>query len=929
MSDIPDHKQANPNRVESATDDDLPDVPSGSNWRTTDQDEINRRRVRAAQEPMRFSNLTPVHPVFSNFSVVSASGQTYQVELRSLTSLVSACTCVDFRVNGLGTCKHVEGLLRWLREESLTLDQAEEWGSTRIDLVPDTATGRLMVERNLNLLPPTLRGFFDITGLALPECGEQEILDAFERNGRSALRVSQEVAAWRVQRQRNEERIRRRRDYEQQVRSGRYPTQETKLPLLPYQREGMLHLAFTERALLADEMGLGKTAQAVAAAALLHRLGHVQRVLVVAPASVKTEWEEQIRLFSDLSYLPVFGDRSARKAAYEQPAFFMLTNYEQVVRDVALINTVLKPDCVILDEAQRVKNWNTKIAQSVKKIRSRYAFVLTGTPLENRIDDIYSLMSMLDPQVLGPLFRFNRDFYVLDENGRPVGYKNLQLLRERIQPFLLRRRKVDVEKELPDRTDRTVFVAMDPEQRARYTVHEERVARLLAQSRTRTLSKAESDRLQRELSMMRMLCDTPYILDETCRICPKLNEIQNLLESALSTPGVKVLVFSEWERMLQLVRTRCTQMGVETAWHTGSVPQKNRRQEIQRFKNEADCRVFLSTDIGGQGLNLQQASVVINCDLPWNPARLEQRIARAWRKHQMRSVTVVNLVTEDSIEARMVETLARKRLLTGGVLDGDAALDEQLIGTGRQGFLRRLELLVPVPARPVRVAAMPSTEALRAVDPELGFAAMLVERLGDALWLCERVSPVSQPRPVLWAVAEGDLRAVTAYAERVRADWFGNVDARHVPVVEVAGRAAYEALKRLLTHGVLTHADGERRTLFSRAGGLAQPRLELGSDKAQVQVLRREALLAYRRARQLIAALAFDAAREPLEQAVLLLAQAFALHRGLDKPESVRQALADDYDALWGDTRPVLDELLDEHGSPVAVSRALMPKFGE
>ena len=723
MSNIP-----NQERPKSVADENLPDVPSGSNWRTTDQDEINRRRVRAAQEPMRFSNLTPAHPVFSNFSVASASGQTYQVELRSLTPLVSACTCVDFRVNGLGTCKHVEGVLRWLREESLALVQAEEWGSTRIDLVPDTATGRLMVERNLNLLPPTLRGFFDITGLALPEYGEQEVLDVFQRNGRSALRISQEVAAWRAQRQRNEERIRRRRDYEQQVRSGRYPTQETKLPLLPYQREGMLHLAFTERALLADEMGLGKTAQAVAAAALLHRLGHVQRVLVVAPASVKTEWEEQIRLFSDLSYLPVFGDRSARKEAYEQPAFFMLTNYEQVVRDIELINTVLKPDCVILDEAQRVKNWNTKTAQSVKKIRSRYAFVLTGTPLENRIDDIYSLMSMLDPQVLGPLFRFNRDFYVLDENGRPVGYKNLQRVRARIPPFLVRRRKVDVEKELPDRTDRTVFVAMDPEQRARYTVHEERVARLLAQSRTRTLSKAEADRLQRELSMMRMLCDTPYILDETCRICPKLNEIQDLLESALSTPGVKVLVFSEWERMLQLVRTRCTQMGVETAWHTGSVPQKNRRREIQRFKNDADCRVFLSTDIGGQGLNLQQASVVINCDLPWNPARLEQRISRAWRKHQMRSVTVVNLVTGDSIEARMIETLARKRLLTDGVLGGDAALDEQLIGTGRQGFLRRLASLVPVPTRSVRVATMPSSEALRAVDPELGFAAMLVER---------------------------------------------------------------------------------------------------------------------------------------------------------------------------------------------------------
>jgi SNF2 family DNA or RNA helicase len=197
----------------------------------------------------------------------------------------------------------------------------------------------------------------------LPDYSEQEILTAFEKAGRAALRVSQEVAAWSAQRQRNEERIRRRRDYEQQVRNGRYPAQETKLPLLPYQREGMLHLAFTERAMLADEMGLGKTAQAVAATALLHRLGHVQRVLVVAPASRKAEWEEQIRLFSDLSFLPVFGDRSARKAAYERPAFFTLTNYEQIVRDAALINAVLKPDCVILDEAQRIKNWDTQTAQ--------------------------------------------------------------------------------------------------------------------------------------------------------------------------------------------------------------------------------------------------------------------------------------------------------------------------------------------------------------------------------------------------------------------------------------------------------------------------------------------------------------------------------------------------------------------------------------
>ena len=905
-----------------------PELPPVSNWRTTDLEEINRRRLRATKEAMRFRNLEPEHPVFSNFCVESASGQTYQVELRSLAPLVGSCTCVDFRVNGLGTCKHVEALLRWLKSDSAAARKAEVEGPDRIDLVPDIATGRLMVERNLNRLPSSLRFLFDVTGLALPEFAKEDILAAFRKANLPALRVSQDVGAWIEQQARNEERIRLRRAYEQNVRAGLYPAQETKLALLPYQREGMLHLAFTERALLADEMGLGKTAQTIAAAALLHRMGKVNRVLIVAPASLKTEWEEQIRLFTDLPYQLVLGEKNARKAAYEQPFFFTLTNYEQVLRDVAMINAVLMPDCVILDEAQRIKNWNTQTAQAVKKLRSRYAFVLTGTPLENRIDELYSLMSILDPQVLGPLFRFNREFYVLNASGRPEGYKNLQHLRGRIRPYFLRRRKADVEKELTDRTDRTVYVAMAPEQRARYAVHEERVAWLVSQSRVRALSKPESDRLQHELSMMRMLCDTPYILDGECDVCPKLDEVHDLLESALSTPGVKVLLFSEWERMLMLVQDLCGTMGVASAWHTGSVSQQRRRQEILRFKNDPECRVFLSTDTGGLGLNLQQASVVINCDLPWSAARREQRVARAWRKNQVRNVTVVDLVTEDSIEARMVATLARKRALAGGVLDGDAGLDSQPIGAGRQAFLQQVADVVRVsPAGKVRSVPHPSIEALRAVDPELGFAAVVAERLGDKLLLCEVCLP-AQGCPVLLVVAEGDALAASECAERVCADWFGGRAQKLAPVVDVVGRAAYETLKRLMARGVLTRPEGSMRTLYRRGDGLASPHFAGGGQQARVLALRQQAAEAFRRARQLLAELSFDGARLPLEQAVLLLARAFAVQKGLAEPVTVRQAVSATYSGLWNDILPVLGELLDADGSPVAVSRALMTKFG-
>src|SRR5580704_12850123 len=440
--------------------------------------------------------------------------------------------------------------------------------------------------------------------------------------------------------------------------SGRAPLNIVKHPLLPYQRAGVLHLAFGERALLADEMGLGKTIQGIAACELLARLKGIERVLVVCPASLKAEWEEQIARFCDRPTRLVFGPRTQRHDAYREPAFFTIVNYEQVLSDADDINAVLRPDVIVLDEAQRIKNWQTKTARRVKSLRSPYAFVLTGTPVENRIDELYSIIQYLDPEVLGPLFRFNRDFYRLDERGRPVDYQNLADLRERLMPLLLRRRKADVETQLPGRTVKNYFVPMAEEQRLRYEDYHAPAARLIAQAQKRPLRQTEFEILQKLLACMRMVCDTPAILDPTCRISPKLEELEGILGDLMEEPDRKVIVFSEWERMLVMIRELAGEMGIDAAWHTGSLPQQRRRAEINRFKHDPACRLFLSTDSGSVGLNLQAASAVINIDLPWNPAKLEQRIARAWRKNQTRSVSVINLITEDSIENNILHLLA-------------------------------------------------------------------------------------------------------------------------------------------------------------------------------------------------------------------------------------------------------------------------------
>ncbi len=189
---------------------------------------------------------------------------------------------------------------------------------------------------------------------------------------------------------------------------------------------------------------------------------------------------------------------------------------------------------------------------------------------------------------------------------------------------------------------------------------------------------------------MRMVCDTPAILDPSCRISPKLEE----LEGVLAEPGRKVIVFSEWERMLDMARELAGEMGVECAWHTGSTPQLRHRAEIARFKHDPACRLFLSNDSGAVGLNLQIASAVVNVDLPWNPAKLEQHIAQAWRKNQMRAVSVVNLVTENSIEHGILHLLGHKQALADGVLDGAGDLGALKMPSGRAAMVERMQAIM-------------------------------------------------------------------------------------------------------------------------------------------------------------------------------------------------------------------------------------------
>jgi superfamily II DNA or RNA helicase len=921
-----------------------PEPPPAQDWRTTDADEILRRRLRAREGRFRVENTTPAHPVHSTFLVHSARDRRYLVEIRDARSREAVCECVDFRVNGLGTCKHAEAV--WLhvaKKAGAAYRVAREKGSDRFEVVWDRAVDalRLAVPGEMPV-PKSLQRWFGADGTVTAGADFEAVvaeLRDLARGRMSRLRVSLEVEEWLVNRRRAAERVRLRREYEVRVQSGEWPQQETLVPLFPYQREGMLHLAFKERALLADEMGLGKTIQAVAACALLSRLGCARRVLVVTPASLKAEWEEQIRRFTRLSSHLVYGARHQRLAFYRAQArsgdaseplapdspFFIVMNYEQVVPDLTEINALLRPDVVVLDEAQRIKNWNTKTAMAIKRLNSRFAFVLSGTPIENRIDELRSLVDFLDPSVLGPLFRFNREFYELDPRGRPIGYRNLTRLHERVRPLMLRRRKADVETELPPRTDRNLFVPMSESQRRAYSAHEQEVMKFATIAERRPLLPREQERLHMELAMMRMVCDTPYILDAKDRTCPKLAEIGRILEECRENDA-KVIVFSEWERMLELVREWCEEQGMGFAWHTGSVPQQLRRQQINLFKEDPACRVFLSTDSGATGLNLQVASVVVNCDLPWTPTRLEQRIARAWRKNQLRNVTVINLISENTLEQRMLETLAIKRTVAASVLDQPGVVDSIELRPGRKAMVERVRELVGVPAIPGAsgAAATPGfidggkpkgsrdpREAYRR-DPAAAFARYLAQRLGATLVACEERIPQGGGPAVLCLVVTQDAEAHRQHIGQLRGEfcrWMGDGQTlgdedSELLRFEVLDRATFDALARFAAAGLIAPTLATTRPLSLDAEPQLPPPLT-AEELERIRVRADKARHSLRRARVLGEADFPEECRVSVLEAIWQVACVLALRERHPEPADLDAALAREDPGTWKRCREV------------------------
>ena len=467
-----------------------------------------------------------------------------------------------------------------------------------------------------------------------------------------------------------------------------------KTKLFPYQRDGVQFATFRVGAILADEMGLGKTIQAIATAVMKKKLFGFKKCMIVCPASLKEQWKQEVERFSYEQAVIIEGLPKEREQIYkDNDAYFIIANYETALRDVHEMNHA-EIDFIILDEAQRIKNFSTVTAQNIKKLQKKHALVITGTPIENRLTDLYSMMQFIDHTYLAPLWEFSYKHCYFDESKKDkiTGYYDLQQLKDSLSPVLLRREKSKVLKDLPQVTEITVPVNMHPSQADYHGSFAKGIAAILAK---KFISPYDMQKLMLLLANMRMVCDCTYLIDKETYHSPKLDELEHILleKFDIRHQAKKIILFSEWTHMLNIIAKMLHKNGIGYAQLTGKVAFKHRDMLVKKFETDPNCKVFLSTEAGGSGLNLQMADTVINFELPWNPAKKNQRIGRIDRLGQRsKQLTVVNFITRGSIELKIASGLTLKQNLFDGVLSTEGGPDEvDFSAAGKAQFLREPE----------------------------------------------------------------------------------------------------------------------------------------------------------------------------------------------------------------------------------------------
>ena len=468
-----------------------------------------------------------------------------------------------------------------------------------------------------------------------------------------------------------------------------------KLEPYNYQKLGMMY-AITNGSgvLIADEMGLGKTIQGIGVAEYLKSKGLVKKVLVVTPASLKYNWPLEISKFTDEKCIVIDGTPEKRmKQWMDDSAFFYIVNYELLVdlfgksggikkkksvgtpeqqkkrfeqyskirQRQALLDSVRSRvwDLCIVDEAHALKHHLAQRTKNVKQIRARLRIALTGTPLDGRLEELHSVMQWVMPGLLCNKKMFFDRYVTTDIFGTPCGYRNVDELKEKIKPFFIRRLKTDVLKSLPPKIYLNKLIELSDQEKKAY--------KEIADVKN---YENEGDALT-AIIRCKQFCDYPEYVVPSVTNASKLDVFLDMIDEIVGDNGHKVLVFSQYTTMLDVIELRLRKQGYTFLRIDGNTPTKDRAAMQEAFNKDPKIDMVIASEAGSTGLNLQAADYVFNYDDNWSPALMNQREDRAHRNGQKNTVTVVNFICKGTIEERIRNVIYVKNRVSSDVLGDD------------------------------------------------------------------------------------------------------------------------------------------------------------------------------------------------------------------------------------------------------------------
>ena len=477
--------------------------------------------------------------------------------------------------------------------------------------------------------------------------------------------------------------------------------------LYNYQRIGIMYaLTIGTGILLADDMGLGKSVQSIATAMFLKSQGLAKNALVVVPASLKFNWPLEIEKFTDEKYVVIDAVKPEDRIPQwlRNDVFFYVVNYELLLEDLfggreykpkkdetpeqkekreqriikaAMRERILSPvrnrvwDFMVLDECHSIRHHGSKRSKNTKQLRSRFRMALTGTPMDGKLEELHSVMSFVAPGLLMNKTRFFQRYVETDFWGRVTGYKRISEISKKIQPFFLRRLKKDVLKDLPDKIYENRIVAL--------TTEEMKIYKELAEHGH---AATEDEQAMVAIIRCKQFCDWPAKVDNSCKSASKMNAFIDVLDEVVIRNGHKVLIFSQYKEMLNVICPELDKMHIKYLRIDGDTPPRDRADMQKMFNEDKSIDVMVGTEAMSAGLNLTGADYVVLYDQWWSNIMVAQAIDRAHRIGQKSVVTVITFTCKDTIEERIISVLRTKASITAKTLgDGCDEVVVRQIGT--------------------------------------------------------------------------------------------------------------------------------------------------------------------------------------------------------------------------------------------------------